>query len=510
MKETIVLLILLISSAFSAPLRIEGTVESIRKNSVGIAYGPPGNSIVAEAIIKLKEYPDRAFGIRLDTSSVNIEANRAKLKVIEDAYIGDIPITISYAKAGIDKGMIIAVTVSPYAAIVPPPATVPLLVILFNPNSPGMDTFPAHTIKPLLDGSVGSVCDYYKSVSDGKFTFEIADILGWYEGDSTWTHYQGVDKPENLRREAVIKASATFDFAQYDHNSDGILDPYSELAVLIVEPDITTSYHGAGWNRYFSPQLLVDDKQVKKVAHVRLSARSIAEDTVRSEMRGALGLTAHELFHLSLVENSDLYFSSYATPFEVESYGLMDNHWRHPHLNPYWKSKLGWLREKESRTGGIFELRDVTQSKEVLKLVNPERGKQEYFLIENRYAGNPQSYDRGLPDEGLAVWHIKESLPGKGLIVPDVILESNPPALEETIKAHWEKANKVRRGIRLIRPVLDTIHSDSLDLWDGNKAAVQSALPYELFWADGSSSGFIIVDVSSAGEDMAIQIKMKE
>ena len=66
-----------------------------------------------------------------------------------------------------------------------------------------------------------------------------------------------------------------------------------------------------------------------------------------------------------------------------------------------------------------------------------------YFLIENRWPGS--SYDRALPDQGLAVWHIMEN--------PDTFNAARPPATSRI--PEWSTLGPTawaRKGIRMIRP----------------------------------------------------------
>jgi M6 family metalloprotease-like protein len=128
-----------------------------------------------------------------------------------------------------------------------------------------------------------------------------------------------------------------------------------------------------------------------------------------------LGLVAHELSHL-LLGATDMYFG-FGNPFAAGDYSLMDRTYKTTHLDPFHKLKLGWLRPKIIFRGGRYTLRDVEESHDVWILLDPARGSDEYFIVENRWPGD--SYDRHMADAGgLAVWHIIENPSIYGSSIP--------------------------------------------------------------------------------------------
>ena len=78
-----------------------------------------------------------------------------------------------------------------------------------------------------------------------------------------------------------------------------------------------------------------------------------------------------------------------------------------PHLSAWSKLRLGWVDALEVDSDRTIELPEVRESGLVVKiLARRDRSPGEYFLIENRRRSGA---DRGLPGEGLLIWHVDES-----------------------------------------------------------------------------------------------------
>ena len=98
-------------------------------------------------------------------------------------------------------------------------------------------------------------------------------------------------------------------------------------------------------------------------------------------------------------------------PYAAGIYSMLDAGAGTTHLDPFEKLKLGWLNWKIAKQSGIYTVKDIETHNEALILYNTQRGTDEYFIIENRWRGI--SYDagvpnvgQGIPQDGLAIWHI--------------------------------------------------------------------------------------------------------
>lgn len=105
-----------------------------------------------------------------------------------------------------------------------------LLVILWDPHRPSHPGPSTLELEDALFGPTNSVADYYESISDGRFTLESAGVLGPYDSDFEWDHYDsGPGDHQDKWVEALNDASADFD-------GDGYIHPWHELAIVIVVP----------------------------------------------------------------------------------------------------------------------------------------------------------------------------------------------------------------------------------------------------------------------------------
>jgi M6 family metalloprotease-like protein len=372
-----------------------------------------------------------------------------------------------------------------------------------------------------LFGDTNSVHSYFLENSNRYFNLESAGVLGWYDAKKPFTYYgcphEGYTEnqwfesigcpPEGFNRdegwlnghvekwaEAIRLADADFNFAAHDNNGDGILSP-DELGIAIVIPannPFGTVRRAVGREVPYEP-LVVDGVQVGDITEFY-----IGNPPHR-------GLMAHELSHL-LLGTPDMYFWFF-NPAAAGHYSLMDNHGNTTHLDPFHKLKFGWARPQIIFSDGRYSLSNVQQSNDVLVLLDPTRGTDEYFLVENRWR-DENSFDRGIYDDGgLAVWHIMEK--------PEVYGSVSPPP---NVKVeNWDQVlahDWGRRAIRMIRPILTPPFDDGHALWDRAQAGTDYDLLSEdpdpnhaqLHWADGSPSGFALRDISAAGRTMEVTI----
>jgi M6 family metalloprotease-like protein len=386
-----------------------------------------------------------------------------------------------------------------------------LLVICWDPHRPGIAPVNLATIQQAVFGPTNSVRDYFDVVSGGKYTLNSAlggnSVIGWYDADGPPTDYFG-NSPgcsgdggnlEARRREMLQRAAEDIDFSAFDDNGDGVLDPNLECGILLVIPSDGPSTDKVR-------QMSDSDCGWFSVSGVIIPL--IAEwltDASGDEFRSA----AHEIAHLMLGLD-DVYVGN-AINTRAGRLSLMENFYSDhvPHPDPLSKLALGWANPTIVERDGIFALEDIKLSHRIVVLPRkPGKVNDEYFILENRQdAPDNALYDKHLSDSGIAVWHIIESKSDNGL---------PPQCLTPGVWAETGNG-QARRGLRVLRP--GVVNSNSASLWGGadydlldtglvcpDEAPTSADRRNALIWADGTPSGYSILDWSAAAQTMSFQI----
>ena len=381
-----------------------------------------------------------------------------------------------------------------------------VLAILWDPHRPTDPAPSRSTIEDTLFGATNSVRDYFLENSDGLFTVEKAGVLGWYDADKPADHYWNENEMLDMDgdgwlhghvekwAEAIRKADLGFDFSVFDINRDGVLAA-DELGILIVIPasvPFGTNRGPAGRESPTWEPLVVDGVRIPVIAEAYIGSPP------------NIGLAAHELSHLVLDE-PDMY-ATFFNSAAAGDYSLMDRTYKTTHLDPFNKLKLGWAHPKIIFRGGSYELPDVETSSKMWILLDPARGADEYFIVENRWTGT--SYDREMADDGgLAVWHIMEDPSVYGSV-------GAPPFVDPTSWDSLGPGDWGRRAIMMVRPILTPPLNDRNALWDGAQAGTDYDLlssdtnrfHARLRWANRKPSGFSLRQISAAGPRMSARI----
>jgi M6 family metalloprotease-like protein len=373
-----------------------------------------------------------------------------------------------------------------------------VLVILFDPNRPGHAVPTVADLTEAFFGASDSIADYYEEVSEGRLKLKNAGVLGPYPADNPWGHYwNGPGDHQDKWVEAVTKASANFNFADYDFDGDGYISAWDELAIFIVVPQTTSS--GFVRNLWSGQMPLTVDG-----VYLDLITEWYVSDPVDDYHVGA-----HEFGHQVLMLG-DLYAKSGAAPkvgTQPGAFCLMDQGGFQiaQHLNPVYKLALGWVTPRLLTQDTAVSLVDVKVSRELVVLPrSPGGDSDEYVVLENRPSPPTNArYDFGLPDAGIAVWHIVES-------PTDSV---NPPTC--TAQLGWDTqtgGDNARRGIRLVRPSVS--YSDFNALWNNGDYDLDAfglvcpgmgAAHNILVWSDGSQS-YEIRNFSGPGAVMTFDI----
>ena len=382
----------------------------------------------------------------------------------------------------------------PFPDIKPALGERPLLLILIEfsdvPHYPKHDI---HYFDQLLWGECPSVRDYYLEVSYGKFTFIRGGILGWYK--SSYPLSGNEKSRDRIVRDAFRQAARdkSFNFAQYDKNKDGVLDT-TELSIIVCTSGISSKHPMGAYHNW----RLWGSRKIETWDGVILDG----EHSVVQEWHSWM-VYAHELGHSLLLP--DLY--DYTRNSQgIGVYGLMglgnlDGINGH-HFTAWSKIKLGWIEPTVVTKDGFYIVHDVETHPEAYMLKDPSHSDKEYFLVENRFRESSY-YDRTLPDEGIMIYHIDESVPRwytPWTWFPQVnnVEEHKMIDVEcaDSFTSHFKDADDLDKNIN---------SGDDHDLWDSTTYGFNStSVPCNSRWYDGTSNGIGVYVLSKPGRNMTV------
>ena len=243
--------------------------------------------------------------------------------------------------------------------------------------------------------SFGTVADYYLSTGLGVLTpvvetygerdngivmVELGQSAPWYGQDA------GV-----RRRKMLDLADAYVDFARYDTNNNGRVED-AELAVVTL---VT------------SPNPKYSCGQTTGVAGGRtLDGKTVA---FRTADGGSLtnSLTfAHEIGHQSFELFDHYGFGVGAWDLAGPTCTGATETWQEP--NAFHKLHLGGIQPTViTKDRYVTLLPDTVAPYQSYLLYDPERGTDDYFMLEAREP-KAGTYDQNVPDKGLVVWRVDE------------------------------------------------------------------------------------------------------
>jgi M6 family metalloprotease-like protein len=391
-----------------------------------------------------------------------------------------------------------------------------LAVVLWDAKRPAHPAPAKEEIESVLFGPRPSVRDWFHENSGGKMELVNAGVLGWYEapldkqGDHYWDNgYPDAPTPEQRDplyhqkkyqdgwlqghpekwADAIRRAAQDFAFDVFDTKKDATLSP-DELGILLVFPQNNTDGY---WRQ-------TQGKQYPKSEPLVVQGVTIPVITEwYAGYSPDLATAAHELAHL-LIHTGDMYFDG-PWPYAAARYSNSDAAWTGAvHLSAPEKLKLGWLNYRVATQPGTYVLKEVETTGDVLVLFSPNRGTDEYYLIENRWRGT--SYDAGgpkigdgIPMDGIAVWHVIEN---------PAVFNSVTPFPPTGVKDEWS-----RLGIRMIRENGGTPWDDAKALFAKPGMAVSDySSPARLNWLHGEPSGFRIKLMNGCGPEVQLQVQL--
>ncbi len=297
-----------------------------------------------------------------------------------------------------------------------------LLVLLVNFSDKSMTS--SHNkafFQNLLNGSLPSVQDYFKTSSGGNYVPEF-DVYGPYTLDNNMAYYGGNDSqgndehPDQMVVDACAKAYADgCDFSQYDSNSDSKVDNiyviYAGYGEAAGAPANTIWPHS--WEIYSSNVSGTLRYNGKTLGHYACSAELSGKSGTNSD---GVGTFAHEFSHV--IGLPDYYDTDYGTnsdngvtpgEWTLMDQGSYNGSGQYPPLySIYDKYFMGWttpkfLAKDEKKNVTMTTTWDdayqITGGSSRVACTNTNT----VYYIENR---QKSGYDQYLPGHGMILWKV--------------------------------------------------------------------------------------------------------
>ena len=268
--------------------------------------------------------------------------------------------------------------------------------------------------KPGYDhhGHIGSVNDYFKDQSYGKFDLQF-DVAGPVQLKYDYSYY-GQDNSDSdidihvgsLVKEAILGVDAEIDFSQYDWNNDGEVD---QVYVIYAGPGQHTGAESSTiWPHQFYLQYS-DVRQKVKLDGVYVNTYAIGSELqspYSSDLTG-IGTMIHEYTHCLGIP--DFYDVQYGGGWGLNVWSVMDagsynNDSRCP--VPYTAHErilAGWLEPVELNAATVVsEMKPITEAPEAYIIYN-DGYRNEYYLLENRQQRSWDKYSKG---HGMLITHV--------------------------------------------------------------------------------------------------------
>ncbi len=276
-------------------------------------------------------------------------------------------------------------------------------------------------------GGRGSVRDYYDEVSYGQVdivTVDLPSSLGWQMAPLTYAYYVNGNYcfssyPRNCQKlaEDIVDAiNPLVDFAQYDADGDGIMEP-----IMLVHSGPGAEFTNNPNDIWSHSWMLAFPRFYDGVTidrYVTMPEYWQTVSPVNSDM--TIGVFCHEMGH-GFWGLPDLYDYGYDSngvgDWSLMSYGSWNGPnsggWGSDGSSPAWPD--AWCRRKMGFDSVVHILNPLSavflpvegNQNAIGYMKSGTLNTQEYFLLENRQQ-ILGTYDEYLPGSGLLIWHVDD------------------------------------------------------------------------------------------------------
>lgn len=258
------------------------------------------------------------------------------------------------------------------------------------------------------NGFTGSVLDYFKAQSYGKFEIDF-DVVGPYTAKNKMSYYGGNDtngndiNPRALIEEGLMAADAEVNYKDYDWDGDGEVEQ-----VFVLYAGYGPNFGGNEDN------IWPHESRLYRETPLKLDGVKIDTYACSCEMFGesgntidGIGTACHEFSHC--LGYPDTYDTSGGDNYGMGDWDLMcsgsyNNRSRTPvAYTSHERWQAGWLTPTEiNAETQITDMKPLAESPEAYILYN-EKNRNEYYLLENR---QPVGFDTYIGGHGLLVVHV--------------------------------------------------------------------------------------------------------
>lgn len=261
---------------------------------------------------------------------------------------------------------------------------------------------------------VGSMADYFKAQSRGKFELDF-DVVGPvtvsenadYYGENDKTDPNGQDlRPEQMVSEAVnLAKNEVTDWKQYDWNNDGEVDQVYVIYAGMGEAD--GGAENTIWPHAYSLSSGVGTSAVTVAQNLKVDNYACGSELNGSREIDGLGTICHEFSHC--LGYPDFYDIDYSGGQGMGTWDLMDagsyngDGYQPAGYTSYEMWMAGWLDPIELDADDVqVENMKALQDGGESYIIYNKANKDEFLLLENRQL---VGWDASLYDAGLLILH---------------------------------------------------------------------------------------------------------
>jgi len=257
------------------------------------------------------------------------------------------------------------------------------------------------------DGATGSVRDFYKENSYNQLDLTVT-VVGPYTATNNMAYYGENDSndldtnPRALITEAVQKADADVNYADFDNDNNGYVD--GVYVIFSGYGEEAGAAANAIWSHAWS------------ISSLTLDGKRISQYSCSPELRGnsgtgltRIGVICHEFGHV--LGASDFYDTDYETDGQFIGTGkwdlMADGSWNNSgttpaHHNAYTKTQVyKWGTATTLSTATNLTIPNAETNSNAFYILNTTTS-GEYFILENR---QNIGFDAYLPGHGLIIYH---------------------------------------------------------------------------------------------------------